>query len=268
MSLKKISVQLFSDIHIEMWNKLPEINVDAKYLFLAGDICQLNHPLFFPFFDYCSSRWEKVFYTPGNHEFYSNKKNYNELCFDYKYKIQERYKNIFFLNDESVSLNDDINVYGSIFWTNPNFISTCEAKIYSNDYNCIKYFNKSKNSVVNWDINYVKELSKNMYDSLKTHLEETEKKTIVMTHFPPLREGTSNPKYNKQPDNITTYFSWNDNTTNQLNLQNVPLWMSGHTHWSYDIKKNDCRFISNQLGYKNEIGTTNINVDGIYEIEY
>ena len=60
--MSTLLLQIFSDIHIELWNKMPEIPVMAKYLFLAGDIIQLNHPLFYKFFDYCSANWEKVFY--------------------------------------------------------------------------------------------------------------------------------------------------------------------------------------------------------------
>ena len=36
---RKLIVQIFSDIHIELQNKLPEISIKAKYLFLSGDIC-------------------------------------------------------------------------------------------------------------------------------------------------------------------------------------------------------------------------------------
>ena len=86
---KNLSIQIFSDIHIELWDKLPIIPIKAKYLFLAGDICQLNHLLFYPFLSFCSKNWEKVFYIPGNHEFYSNRKNYNELNFEYDLKIKE-----------------------------------------------------------------------------------------------------------------------------------------------------------------------------------
>ena len=73
---KKISIQIYSDLHIELMKNFPKIEPKAKYLFLVGDICQLNHHLFFKFFDYCSPLWEKIFYTPGNHEFYFKKKNY------------------------------------------------------------------------------------------------------------------------------------------------------------------------------------------------
>jgi len=56
-------------------------------------------------------------------------------------------------------------------------------------------------------------------------------------------------------------------------MTNVPLWISGHTHWSYDImynndsnNLNNTRILSNQLGYNSEFGDTNIIQDGLFEI--
>ena len=267
MSSKKLAIQIFSDLHIELWNKLPIIPVKSKYLFLSGDICGLSHPLFFPFFDYCSFNWEKVFYTPGNHEFYSKKRNYGELDFEYKLKLKEKYKNVFYLNDDFVSLDDNFNVYGTVFWTPPPFTSTNEAKNSVNDYNWITYYNKSRGYVVKLDVSYVKELSLISHNKLQKYLNETNKPTIIMTHFPPLRSGTSHPKYVKENAAINSYFAWPDNTVHSFNLLNVPIWISGHTHWSYNININNCAFVSNQLGYKSEIDETRINEDGIYEIE-
>ena len=268
MELDEITMQIYSDLHIEIWNKIPDIPVKSKYLFLAGDICPLNHPLFYKFFGFCSTRWEKVFYVPGNHEFYSERKNYNELDFEYNLKLKEKYKNVYFLNDTFVELNDEINVYGSIFWTFPTYTSTYTAKLDIKDYSYIKYFNKQLNHVTSLDVNFIKELSEKSFVSLKKHLENTKKITIVMTHFPPLREGTCNPIYNNQKEDKTNYFTWNDKIINNFNLKNVPLWISGHTHWSYNIEKNDCVFISNQLGYKYEANNTKFNEDGVYEITY
>jgi hypothetical protein len=268
MSTKKLFIQIFSDIYIELWNKLPEIPVKAKYLFLAGDICNLNHSLFFPFFDHCSLNWEKVFYTPGNNEFYSKKRNYGELDFEYNLRFSERYKNVYYLNNNFVALNENFNVYGSTFWTNPPFRSTSDAKLYINDYNWITYFNKLRGYVIDLDVSYVKELSKMAHNKLQKYLNETtDKNTIVMTHFPPFRSGTSNPKYLPDKRVINSYFAWPDETIDNFNLANVPTWISGHTHWSYKIDKNDCTFIGNQLGYKNEVGKTGLNEDGLYEIE-
>ena len=66
--------------------------------------------------------------------------------------------------------------------------------------------------------------------------------------------------------NANLYFAWPDETLNKLKLNNVIGWVSGHTHWSYDFEKNGVRLISNQLGYKSEVGVTGINEDGLYEI--
>jgi predicted phosphodiesterase len=262
-----ISIQIFSDMHIELWDKMPIIEVKAKYLFLAGDICKINHILFYKFFDYCSTNWEKTFYVPGNHEFYSNKKSYNELNFDYYLKFKERYKNVFYLNDESVSLNDDINVYGTVLWTVPPFSTTAEAKMFINDYNYITYFNKTQNKSVSLDINFVKELSREAFTQLETYLNKTDKKTIIMTHFPPIQSGAIEPSLLEKNSILNLYSSWQDNTLDKLNLTNVFLWISGHTHWSYDFEKNGIRLISNQLGYKNELYATTVNEEGLYKIE-
>jgi hypothetical protein len=266
MSERKLLIQVYSDIHIELWNKLPEIPVKTKYLFLAGDICVKSNPLFFQFLDYCSSNWEKVFYTPGNHEFYIKNKNYNELAFEYKFDIEKRYKNVFFLDNEAVKLNDEIYVYGTTFWTKSPFDKTYEAKLSINDYNYITYFNQSKRHVVDLDVGYVNEISEIAYNNLKQHLSISKTPTIVMTHFPPIRTGTSHPSYLVQDRKITPYFSWSDETINDFNLTNVPIWISGHTHWSYDVNKNGTRFVGNQLGYKSEIGKTGLNEDGLFEI--
>jgi predicted phosphohydrolase len=262
---RTISIQVFSDIHIELWNKIPEIPVRAKYLFLAGDICYYNHPLFFPFLDYCSLNWSKVFYIPGNHEYYI--KNYNELEFEYKYKIGERYKNVYYLNNNFVTLDEEnINIYGSTFWTIPPFTSTYQAKNYINDYNIISYFKKSADKVVDLDITYVSELANESFNSLQNYLNETNMKTIIMTHFPPHTTGTSHPKYFTEKKTIKSYFAWPDITLQSFRLDNVLTWISGHTHWSYDFYQNNIRLLSNQLGYKNEVGHTGLDENGLFEI--
>jgi predicted phosphodiesterase len=267
MSEKRILIQVFSDIHIEVWNKIPEIPVRAKYLFLAGDICNLNHPLFFQFLDYCSRNWVKIFYITGNHEYYIKKRNYNELLFEYTYKIGEKYKNIYCLENNFVSLDEEnINIYGATFWTPPPFESSYQARMYVNDYNYISYFKKGVGQVVDLDITYVRQLANDSVNNLQKYLNENDKKTIVMTHFPPQRSGTSAPKYLAEKSVKNLYFSWPDGTFQNFNLNNIVVWISGHTHWSYDFMQNGVRLIGNQLGYKSEIGETGLNEDGVYEI--
>lgn len=260
--LKKLSIQIYSDFHIELLQQLPQIIPTAKYLFLVGNICQLNHPLFFKFFDYCAKLWDKIFYIPGNHEFYCGKKNYNTINFEYILKFKERYKNIFYLNNNSVSLNDEIDIYGCVFWT----IYPNETYTYLNDYREIKQFSDITKNNIPIDYAFMKKLSDESLKGISFYLDKSIKKTIIMTHFPPIQKGTSNPLlYNTQSQDIKDYFAWN-NILTDLNLTNVPLWISGHTHWSYDIMYDNTRLISNQLGYKSEFGCTNIVQDGLFEI--
>ena len=262
---KQISIQIYSDIHMELGKQMPKILPTAKYLFLAGDICKLNKELFFKFFDYCSPLWEKIFYTPGNTEFYSSKKNYETLDFEYNLKIKEKYKNIFYLNRNFVSLNDDINVYGCVFWTNPNDYS----QLYLNhDYNNIQQFSPNKGHNIQSNHIYINKLSKEDLNSIISYLKNNKKQTIIITHFPPTQKNTININCKENvflgDDN---YVAWN-NILEYLDLYNIPLWISGHTHWSYDIMYNNTRLISNQIGYKNEHGHTGLYQEGIFVINY
>ena len=126
-------------------------------------------------------------------------------------------------------------------------------------------FGKKNNIPI--DYNFMKKLSDEGLKSISEYLNKSTKKTIVMTHFPPIQEGTSNKLlYNSQTQDLKNYLAWN-NILKDLNITNVPLWISGHTHWSYDIKYNNyTRLISNQLGYKSEYGYTNIIQEGYFEI--
>ena len=60
--MSKITIQIYSDIHLELIKFIPKILPNAEYLFLVGDISQLSHISFFKFFDYCSEKWEKIFH--------------------------------------------------------------------------------------------------------------------------------------------------------------------------------------------------------------
>ena len=266
----KMWIQVYSDIHIELQNTFPRLPVKSRYLMLAGDIGQLKQPrhsAFHQFLKYCSSNWEKVFYIPGNHEFYVHDKTMDDIELEYK-RCFEKYKNIFYLNNSFAELNDQVNIYGSVFWTSPSFTSTYEAQMYVNDYNHISYVRKDGNTVVPLDIQKVKELSEESLRRLEEYLTRVNKKTIVVTHFPPHQSGTSHPKYALQGKVMKNYFSHPDDLFRRFPLSNVLCWISGHTHYSYDFISTDgVRCISNQVGYKSEsTSDTGFNEDGLYEI--
>lgn len=248
--MQKIKVQIYSDIHLEFSNKLPKIKPLCDYLILAGDIGKINNNQLIYFLDYCSQNWEKVFYVLGNHEFYIKNLNFTKINEMYKKKITEKYTNVYYLDDGVNILNHDINIYGSTLWTP----SVDDDRL--NDYNYI-------------DRDVVNALAKIQKHKLNKYLNETNKKTIIVTHFPPTQINTSDPIYKNQSEHIKDYFA-HKNILNELKLDNVICWISGHTHYSYDFKENNIRCISNQVGYKKELvtGVSKLNIDGLYEIEY
>jgi predicted phosphodiesterase len=267
MSSKKILIQVFSDLHLENKTKIPELIPKASYLFLAGDITRINHPSFYEFFLYCNNNWEKTFYVFGNHEFWiinSHIQKIKQQTVDF-FKKNEL-TNIFVLDNDFVSLNDDIIVFGSTFWTKSPFITSYEAQMYIKDYHMIKI--KKPNQmraieIIPEDINEY-----NFNDSMKIYdfLSSTkDKKIIIMTHFPPQRKGTFNPKFLHENSIIKNYYSHPDGTLSKFdNNSNILCWISGHTHYSYNFTSNEgIQLISNQIGYCNQEIES-----GLFELEY
>jgi hypothetical protein len=275
--MNKITIQVLSDLHLEFYNTHPKFVPSAKYLFLAGDIgtIESDHDNKIKnFLSYCSENWEKTFYVLGNHEFYqsdrmaSKKKSFEELVELYT-QICSDLPNVYLLNNSFEEIVPGLNVYGSTLWTG-NYGCTSNLSDYLNDYNMIGI--KSTNSTTLINECYIDNLSKSQLELLDKYLNtinNTDTKTLIMTHFPPIRQGSSNPKYSTQPKYMANYFSWN-NICNKLDCVNVVGWISGHTHWSYDLTRNNLRFISNQAGYKNEFctGESKFEPDKVFEIDY
>lgn len=272
--MNRIKIQVLSDIHLEFLNKFPKITPVAKYLCLAGDIGTLSNKYdtkLKKFLLYCSLNWDKTYYVLGNHEFYQKaefafkKTSIEDLKNKYE-SICSEYNNVHLLLNSSMEIESGLNIYGTTLWTG-NCEYPCEPSDILNDYNMISINSTQSNIPLN--LNYIDILSKSELDKLNNYLNTSITKNIIMTHFPPIREGSSNPKYSSQPEYIKNYFSWN-NIFKQLDMSNVVCWISGHTHWSYNININNTRFVSNQMGYKNELinDQTGFEPSQVFEIEY
>ncbi len=278
MSLRKLTIQIYSDLHLELTKSIPEIFPSSPYLFLAGDISRFSHPSFGEFLSYCNTHWKKTFYVFGNHDYWAPS--------SYLQKIKRQAKdflktneltNVFILDNEFVSLDDDIIVFGSTFWTQSPFITEYEARMYINDYNMIR-FKRNITDVRPYDLAprdvnkmYFEDYSK-IYEVLNINELTKDKKVIMITHFPPQQTNTSHPKYSLQGQMTKNYFSHPDKTIKDLdNISNIVCWISGHTHYSYDFNSSEgVRLISNQMGYINEAmsGDSRFKQDGLFEIEY
>jgi predicted phosphohydrolase len=278
MTTRKLLVQIYSDLHLELTKSIPKIVPRSPYLFLAGDISRFSHPSFKEFLEYCNQNWEKTFYVFGNHDYW-NQNSYVQKIKRESLKFLEanQLTNIHILDNNFVSLNEDIIVLGSTFWTQSPFITEYEARMYVNDYNMIRFKREITDprpyDLSPRDVNQMSaEDSTTIFNILNENELTKDKKVIVMTHFPPQQKNTSHSKYALQGKMMKNYFSHPDGTLKEFeNISNILCWISGHTHYSYDfISPEGVRLISNQMGYIGEVtsGASRFKEDGLFEIEY
>lgn len=214
-------IQYASDLHLEQMTSymckdllLPKGDV----LILAGDICHIDsiecHRLFF---DYVSRHFQYVLYVPGNHEFYSSFYNYRELEGMVK-KFLLSYKNIFYLNNSSIIINE-ILFTGSCLWCTPDIDPP-------NWFNCS--LSKSEiNQLYNNSLAYLTKLSNLGYS-----------KHVIITHYPPIYL----PKRQRYDPKYDCYYQ------NETILLNYPpcYWIFGHIHENNYITFNNTIYLSNQ----------------------
>lgn len=231
--------QLFSDIHLEMSKSFPKITPKCDVIILAGDIGKITNKNFKEFISYCSENWKYIIYVFGNHEFYckrsieTTKRLFREFF--------DQFNNIHLLDSSFIKIEDTI-IYGFIAWTQPHFTVTSTAREYLNDYNCIHTRNGKLRIE---DVQLLSDIEFEKYNEFLS-IEHDCANIIIVTHFPPLRNGTSDPLYNESI--LNPYFSW-------ISLPihpKIKIWCSGHTHWSYDFEKDGIRYIANQIGYPKE----------------
>lgn len=247
-----MKIQIYSDIHLEFYKSFPKIEKTADILILAGDIGRINITCFKGFFDYVSSKWEKIFYVLGNHEYYHSKKTFTKLNSSYK---------LFFEKYSNISLLDrDFELYNNIYFIGCTLWSSYKENTPTNYTNCLKMI-KSRNKD-NCKISITKDIYNNLHNVDKSWLLETLenlkneniiKKFVIITHYPCTIEGTSHPKYKNEL--YKELFATNIDFKNYDSSKYSYYFIAGHTHYSYDFYDEDkgIYHISNQMGYKNEI---------------
>lgn len=234
--------QIVSDVHSEFGfdeNEFPPKL--APVLLMAGDIGNVYSKYFKRIMSYVSCTWTRVYYVPGNHEYYAGKqKNMNIMFLKYIEELA-MFHNIFFVYPGEVFYDSGYHIIGCTLWSTPSDISDN-----LNDFHKIR-INKDLITPGKMAQLHIRELSY-MEDYIKAHPKQ---KIIVLTHFPPIYN-TSHPKYAKQGN--SSYFM-NDVflTIPDLNKhKNIHAWIYGHTHYSNVQNLHGIKFMSSQMGYPGE----------------
>lgn len=235
-----MKVSYISDLHLEINCLLTIDNVDnSEILVLAGDICKLNSILL-RFLENVCSKWEYVIYVFGNHEHYTVHGS-SKLKFD-------KFSNLYIVRNSVEHIQiENIHFVCSTLWTpiTVDDIGTYDIQRmklasfgFENNYNRV-----CSNFISNlFTENYRK--MNNLLINLSANLLECET-IIVVTHFPPVVECDS-PLFA-----IQSYF--HNDIDDIIKDRKISYYIFGHTHYNTEFKKYEIQFLSNQIGYKDEI---------------
>lgn len=204
-----MKIGIFSDLHLEFqdWDFTPDPEI---FYICAGDI----HPNYDKRQEFLDRFNGKIFYVKGNHDFYGNSFNEQEM--------------------RSVKINDT-RIAGTTLWT--DLSSTNEWIIYKQ---CL------------YDAKVIQNLDFSIYHQVhgiqKRFLLESEADIVVSHHGP-----TSMSIHPKYAGNFMNCCFTNNYENDILNLQSQPkLWIHGHTHERLDYMVGNTRVICHPRGYPGE----------------
>lgn len=250
---KDIRIQFTSDNHLEFHkeiNILDFLTPCAPNLAILGDLGYPQLDNFKDFISQASQIYTKVFYLPGNHEFYQRGTDQlltmQELD-DKMIEICHSFSNVYYLNNKEHLLTENVIILGTILWTDIPESYQYKIKRSINDYNYI--FVKEQHYKTGITPKYITELHKNNVEWLKIKLDDHhDKQIIIMTHHLPSFQMV-HEKY-KESD-INYAFASNLNYLMEQN-NNIRFWLCGHTHYNVHTKINNCECIANPYGYPGE----------------
>ncbi|WP_333663819.1 metallophosphoesterase [Chishuiella changwenlii] len=235
-----MKIQYISDLHLESHNnrmffeKYP-VQPCADYLVLAGDIIPLNQIDQINFFlNHISQVFTKVFWIPGNHEFYDTDYQSYQSC---NIPIRE---NVFLINNQSVLL-EDCELICSTLWSNLDLNKRWFLQYHINDFKYIKY-----------QEDYIDALTYNAFhidalSFLENKLQNANpSNSIVVTHHCPVMLPIP------EQENFSSVYG---SSLEELIIKYQPLyWIYGHTHTANEmINMRKTSLLTNQLDKALEI---------------
>lgn len=241
-----MKISYISDLHLEVNGLIFIENTDdSDILILAGDIGKISSLLILFLKDVCS-KWKHVIYVFGNHEHYSvhgsSKFNLELNLLSNLYFIKNGVKHIKIENIDFICstlwttiLNEDISSYDIRKYDIRKMRLASFG--FENNYNrasgsFISYLFKKNCSEIN-------DILLNLSES-----KSSDEITIIITHFPPVQECDS-PLFTDH-----TYF--HNDIDEVIKDKKVDYYIFGHTHYTIEFEKYGIKFLSNQVGYKDE----------------
>ena len=232
-------IQYCSDLHLEFdknsgyLTKNP-LQPSGDVLILAGDIIPLHDEYFNnPFFSFISDNFKKVFWVPGNHEFYH--KDISEFSSSFNIKLKS---NLNIVHNIEIEY-ENIQFIFSTLWTEISRDNEKNIEQNMQDFDCILKNNRKLKAA---DYNLLHSESLNF---INQSLNNKKNKSVIVTHHLP--SGLCNsPVHNNSPINEAFCVD----LTGLIEKSGANFWIYGHNHVnSNPLFIGKTLLLTNQLGY-------------------
>jgi Calcineurin-like phosphoesterase len=273
--------QYVSDLHLEVGQQYSSYQIPpcAPYLILAGDIGRIvpDYDGLSAFLAIQCQNFEKVLYVLGNHEFYGSTRAQSLAAAEKLRQDPRLLERLVIMNQTRLDINDSgetLTVLGCTLHSHitPQHADIVKAKI--QDFRKIQSWTVDEHNAehVN-DLGWLKAQLKDVCDQERvtdtvdatdnSNLIGQKCKIIVVTHYAPIRKGSSRTEHEENP--------WTDAFATELldppgdppregmgtardgDSENVLLavdaWIFGHTHHTTSLRRGNVRVVSNQRGY-------------------
>lgn len=261
----KISLQILSDLHLELNNQYSTFDFPARapYLILAGDIGRLSadYTAYLTFLvSRCCNRFDRVFLVLGNHEFYNS--SHAEVLDLALTKLEHEpllKGRLTVLHRRRVDLEDEVTILGCTLWSHIPPGSAREAvesrvkDIQRMDGWTVDQHNAEHEADVRWLNEQIALIRSEKTDEAEeSGAARRQRRIVVVTHHAPCMRGSSDPRHTNNAWNsafATNLLPEKADSAYAAPLSDVQFWVFGHTHFSTEFERGGVRVVSNQRGY-------------------
>ncbi|AZQ59316.1 hypothetical protein EJ994_11045 [Maribacter sp. MJ134] len=252
-------IQYCSDLHLEFaknnrWLSKNPLIPSGEILIVAGDTYYLGNDFEnLDFYKWASDHYEQTYVIAGNHEYYGG----YDLSLHQKPFKWELQHNVFFLNNQSVQIND-VTLLFSTFWSHVHAENRNSVARGVNDFYKIRM---GENRLSVDDFN---QLHAEAFDFLNQNLEDHNGKTVVVTHHLPTPLCNS-PEFKGSLINDAFVVD----KTDYITKSNIDYWIYGHVHRNLGngLDLGGTTMLCNQLGYVDLNEHMDFSRDRFVEIE-
>lgn len=254
--MAEAKLQILSDLHLESPSAYDVFDIEpqAPYLALLGDIGYVKDEGFFHFLRKQLANFRIVFLVMGNHEPYhsswaevkSKIKSFEESLAHQEFgENGEKLGQFILLDKTRHDLSPTLSILGCTFFSQVSREQEDHVSFGLNDFYHIG----------DWSVEAHREAHRADLDWLNHEIDtisrsEPERKVVVLTHYcPTTSDEVVNPSH--QGSKISSGFMTDLSGEECWNRGVIKLWAFGHTHFNCDFRDagNGIRVVSNQKGY-------------------